>query len=73
MNRETEGEREGAVGELVDNTVMYVCVHRKYLYCVCVVVGGGWGCRPLERKIGNNVSARVKSKYLQGTNLHWEH
>lgn len=28
--------------------------------------GGCWGCGPPERKIGNNVSARVKSKYLQG-------
>lgn len=40
---------------------------------VCMCRGrGSWGCRPLERKIGNNVSARVKSKYLQGFNLHWE-
>lgn len=38
---------------------------------VCVEETRG-SCKPLERKIGNNLSVRVKSKYLQGFILHWE-
>lgn len=76
-----EEECVGTVSSRVDNTEMYTHTHT-YTHrivldssgevCMCVWRKGCWGCGPPERKIGNNVSARVKSKYLQGFNLHWE-
>lgn len=66
----TEGGLDGggAVSGFTDRTQAAKPKVRFYK-CVSERRKGCWGCGPMKRKIGNNVSATVKSKYLQGFNL----